>query len=660
MRIAVYVSNHGFGHAARMIALVREVLTAGSECAVIGNCPRFLFQGLEDPALTIRESCLDFGMLERDWRTPDPAATADRFVREWSARGETVAREARFLREWGADLAIADVPPMALDIAREAAVPLIVITNFDWEYIYRNMLPNTAAIRIALDEYRNLASGVKLALRLPFSTPASLDAFPRCEVAGILAPEARSNRRRLSRELQIQPTERIVAVVSRTGGEFPIPRICNIPGVTVVSSIPCDHPSHRLIPRDFDYPRLLASADIVLTRAGYSTLAGCVQSGTFTVYTDREAYVEDPLLIEEMRRYGHGVHIPCAELPGFDWEGLFARIGRPGKKRLTRYRNANRRIAARCLAEAAPETGRRIAVIDTGSNMMSVLWAIIDDTGMNPVFQTAAVTGLSKGMKNGLLRPVGIRRARKVMAEYLRMTRDFTGDIRVIGAQSARRASNIGELTDWLQRRFGLEFETISGEVEAECAGLVAAGEFPEHFRLLSFDVGGGSTEFAFVDHGEIIRRISLPLGLRQLENDFGDDRQRIRHYIRRTLAGLSDWETDDAELISIGGSGTNLAVFKHGMRHYSPSAAHGARIDLADLAAFRKSFGSMTAAETRNAIPFDPERPGIILSGVAILEEVLALFGRDHVIICERGLPYGYLHRLIRMKKLKSVDPIK
>jgi exopolyphosphatase/guanosine-5'-triphosphate,3'-diphosphate pyrophosphatase len=506
------------------------------------------------------------------------------------------------------------------------------------------MLPKSLEIQEILSEMATMYSHARVALRLPFSTPESMAVFPRVESTGMLTTAVRADRIRVRREYHVPKGHRVLLVVTRTGEEFPIPSLCDVPGLTVLSSVDFAHPNHRIIPRDANYPRLTASSDIVLAKAGYSTLAACVQAGVRTVYSDRLEYAEDPLLQSGMADYRNGTYLPSVQLPVTDWTALLTSLD---VHRVRPRPVVNRVIAARCLAEAKPR-GRRIAVIDTGTNMMMMLWAEVHDNKVHPVFTASSVTTLGKGMRNGVLRPAGIRRAKAVLRDYLSMTKDFTNDVHVFGTSCSRSASNIGELADWLRRMHGIDFEILSGEDEAFCSGLMASREFSQHPRILSFDIGGGSTEFVLSDHGTQLRRISLELGLRQLENAFGNDVERKWAYIEHTLSALEDWPVESAELIAIGGSGTNLAALKHGLTFYDPERIHRTRITREEIGQFAEFFASAGIQEIRARMPFEPERAGIIHSGVMILQAVMARFGRTEVTICERGLQFGYLYRLL------------
>src|SRR5262249_46230201 len=108
-----------------------------------------------------------------------------------------------------------------------------------------------------------------------------------------------------------------------------------------------------------------------------------------------------------------------------------------------------------------------------------------------------------------------------------RLARSRPRMVRAIATEACRRASNGNEFLDRVKRETGLEVGVISSREEAELALesctplLLRSGR-----RALLFDIGGGSTELAWVRLGcgppSLIGYASLPVGVVTLAERFG------------------------------------------------------------------------------------------------------------------------------------------
>ena len=67
MKVAIYVSNHGFGHAKRMSALADEFGKYGIYCYIITNRPAHLFDYLNPQFYELHSVSLDFGIKQEKW-----------------------------------------------------------------------------------------------------------------------------------------------------------------------------------------------------------------------------------------------------------------------------------------------------------------------------------------------------------------------------------------------------------------------------------------------------------------------------------------------------------------------------------------------------------------------------------------------------------------
>ncbi|GGL56208.1 glycosyltransferase [Sporolactobacillus putidus] len=146
--ICYYVSDYGFGHAARSIAVIRFLCRVRKDIRVI-ICTSFAYsfmnaslkQLIVQRQVSMRQVRNDMGyILKRDSLIPDNELLRkeyDAFVHRMS---ESVEEEIEFLRNCKADLVIGDIPPIPFKAAHLLSIHSIGISNFTWYTAYRDAL----------------------------------------------------------------------------------------------------------------------------------------------------------------------------------------------------------------------------------------------------------------------------------------------------------------------------------------------------------------------------------------------------------------------------------------------------------------------------------------------------------------------------------------
>jgi exopolyphosphatase / guanosine-5'-triphosphate,3'-diphosphate pyrophosphatase len=140
----------------------------------------------------------------------------------------------------------------------------------------------------------------------------------------------------------------------------------------------------------------------------------------------------------------------------------------------------------------------------------------------------------------------------KTMDHAVRAFRQFRAQMdhhhvtayRAVATAAAREARNYRRLMERIRRKTGIELEVISSEEEATlvCSAVQCALGERIQPRLI-FDLGGGSLEMNFFQHGVLERRVALPLGTIRLMETFSiegaideDNAKRLRHHVLSLL----------------------------------------------------------------------------------------------------------------------------
>ena len=130
-RIAIVCSAHGFGHAARQLAVAAALRRRKAEPVVFTSMPQLMAARLA-PGVGIRSWEGDVGFVQSSLTTEDVPATAARLGA--LCAGERIDEVATALSSF--DVVVADVPAIALEAARRAGRPAVAVGNFDWAWAY--------------------------------------------------------------------------------------------------------------------------------------------------------------------------------------------------------------------------------------------------------------------------------------------------------------------------------------------------------------------------------------------------------------------------------------------------------------------------------------------------------------------------------------------
>src|SRR5689334_22455620 len=117
MHVLFAITDHGFGHGARQMAVAQRLLERepGARVTFWSMVPEPIFAGFLGPAerWRVEPVRMDVGVSQSDGITHDLEATLRRLAELWADPGLVAGLAAR-MRATGADRVVADVPPAAL------------------------------------------------------------------------------------------------------------------------------------------------------------------------------------------------------------------------------------------------------------------------------------------------------------------------------------------------------------------------------------------------------------------------------------------------------------------------------------------------------------------------------------------------------------------
>ena len=308
----------------------------------------------------------------------------------------------------------------------------------------------------------------------------------------------------------------------------------------------------------------------------------------------------------------------------------------------------------------------KIASIDIGTNTVRMLvFEMEPGGGLREIGQERAITRLGEGV--GTRRRLLEHRMQgtlSVLAKFRDRCREHDSiTIRAVATSAVREAENRDDFLNRVRAELDLEIEVIPWEDEARLMmeGVLWRLQDAEK-AVLAFDIGGGSTEFILARNHEIAAATGTSLGTVRLTEKFifhhpimEKEYQALEEHLRRELnlvkEELSAFPFE--MLVGTAGTVTTLAAIDGGVFPYDPEKVHGRMLSLdrverilADLKV--KSLEERVAMKT-----IERGREDLIITGSALVLEIMRIFECDLLAVSEYGLREGIVLDAMKRKKL-------
>ena len=308
----------------------------------------------------------------------------------------------------------------------------------------------------------------------------------------------------------------------------------------------------------------------------------------------------------------------------------------------------------------------RYGALDIGTVTCRLLVADVEDGRIIDVDKEYAITDLGVGVDaTGRLSEAAIKRVLACVDRYLEVLARYDTPehpvrrLIAMATSASRDAANGPEFAARLAER-GVTLAVIPGSREAQLTFLGASSDFPGE-NLLVVDIGGGSTEVVAGRFGEDpIASHSFNIGCRRVtERFFRDDpptpdqMDAARQWIRETMApyfeGLATAGFAIDRVVAVAGTATSVVSIREAMEVYDSSRVHKAVVTADELRTIEERLAAETLEERKVTVGLDPKRAGVIVAGLVILEEVLALAGADAYTASESDILHGMIFEAAR-----------
>jgi exopolyphosphatase/guanosine-5'-triphosphate,3'-diphosphate pyrophosphatase len=314
--------------------------------------------------------------------------------------------------------------------------------------------------------------------------------------------------------------------------------------------------------------------------------------------------------------------------------------------------------------------------LDLGTNNCRMLVAAPSSRGFRVLDSFSRIVRLGEGLdRTGQLCPAAMERALSALqACAARLEQRPVRKLRAIATEACRRATNGAAFLAQVKQETGLDVGVISSREEAElalesCASLLAGcGR-----RALLFDIGGGSTELAWVrvdrdGRTELIGYASLPVGVVNLAERFGQagfDPDGFDTMVDDVAARLEAFESvhcinreireGGVQLLGTSGTVTTLAGVALGLSRYQRLLVDGTVLSADMAAAALANLRALGRAELEAHPCVGADRVDFVLPGCAVFAALVRMWPAPRVIVADRGLREGMLLRMIRAEQRRG-----
>lgn len=294
-----------------------------------------------------------------------------------------------------------------------------------------------------------------------------------------------------------------------------------------------------------------------------------------------------------------------------------------------------------------------------------------DDGAIRTLRDEIAFPRLGKGVdESGLISPEATNRALSVLKEYQSLSVKLgSGKIIACGTSALRDSRNSDEVISRIRHETSIDVEVLSGEDEAHWTFLGALIQeddsssklAPNQGRFAVIDIGGGSTEVTLGTSQHVEKSLSFGLGCVRLTERFlrstpptSEELERARACARSALSGLHDIDTIRCELVGVAGTITTLAALDQNLSKFEADKVDGYVLGLDRIIEIFEQLRPQTLAQIRSSPIISSGRADVLLAGILILIEFMAICRFDRITTSSKGLRYGLILR--EFERMKGV----
>ncbi|HUI92264.1 MAG TPA: hypothetical protein VLX68_08460 [Chitinivibrionales bacterium] len=328
MKLAYYITSHGYGHASRAAAIC-NLLSPEASVVFRTTVPKKFFEEEVKGPFAHVPAEFDCGCFQTDGVTVDVKKTLHAYMAIADRNEALLDKEVKWCRENTIGLIASDIVPFAFDVAKKAGIPSVAATNFTWHSIYEEYAAEHPEFASYLENIQKQYASADLLLSM---FPANeMPYFGRKVDTGPVGRAGTDIRQRLLADHGIQPQKKIGVIYT---GNFGMDAVSwrrletfndwEFFGLYPLPGAPRNY--HMISKESYRYQDCIASSDVMVSKLGYGTCAECFINGLPIIYLPRERFAEFPVLHTAVTEWGHGYLLSKEDYCGLNWDSALKLI----------------------------------------------------------------------------------------------------------------------------------------------------------------------------------------------------------------------------------------------------------------------------------------------------------------------------------------------
>ncbi|WP_088013323.1 glycosyltransferase [Gottfriedia acidiceleris] len=320
--ISYYISDYGYGHASRSIAVIRNFLNRTSDVRVI-ICNSFAIEFLKESLadygerVVFHEVQTDIGyVLKKDSLEPDPIRLLKQLQAFYENWEDIVENELEYFKDKVIVGILTDISPIGIEVGSRLGIPTIGISNFTWYSAYKDLVDENQLGRLR-NSYEKMDFYFALA-----TNQEKLGRIDQLDFSFFSRTIKQEEVNRIRNFVNPQGNKKVVFVGIGMKIDVPLmglPVWSNNENVYIVSSnVQVEGENIFKIPFNYtESQNYIAASDIVITKAGWGTVSEAVNLGKSLYVIDRQSLNEDRNTISYLTNHNLAQIITLEELYKF-------------------------------------------------------------------------------------------------------------------------------------------------------------------------------------------------------------------------------------------------------------------------------------------------------------------------------------------------------
>ena len=325
VRLAYFITPHGFGHAARAAAVMVAVqeIDPTVQFDIFTQVPRWFFQDSLLQGAHYYHLCTDIGLVQTTSLRFDLSATVRRLDTFLPFHPALVTTLAALLRSTSCALVLCDIAPLGIVAARAAGMPSVLVENFTWDWIYQGYVQEEPRLARHIAYLQSVFAAADYHIQTePVCCPCAADLTS--------APVSRTPQRSVAQtraRLGI-PMETQAVLLTMGGVPEPYAFLSQLSdygdtAFVVIGAEDTPEPHDNVVclaHRSAIFPPdLIYACDATVSKVGYSTLAEAYHAGVPLGYVVRQQFRETPVLASFITTHMRGLAITEPEFYSGTW-----------------------------------------------------------------------------------------------------------------------------------------------------------------------------------------------------------------------------------------------------------------------------------------------------------------------------------------------------